>query len=161
MLQNDKIQERTFILLINILNPNERITLKLPLSYWRNLFNANNLKKYTENIHEERIYFFLTALAFNFRLNESLFLFEFSLEYVYNKLLRNNQYPPNWELLVKHTQPLFLQDWDKCKKIRYAIADKIIESKQSVDILHRIIQNSEIRTGFKKAYNKRKNKGFF
>lgn len=161
LLQNNILQKETFVLIVNLLDPNEKTTLNVPLYYWRNLLLDNNIFSYVDDPHEERVNFFFSALAFNFKLKESLFLFEYSLEYVYNRLLKNNQYPLNWELLVKHTQPLFLQDWDKCKKIRYAIADKIIESKLSEDVLHKLIRNSETRKDFKKAYNKRKNKGFF
>ncbi len=157
---NDQISLRLFFLFVDLLNPNDSLTLEISPLHWMRIIEKNDLDFSGKSPQEEKANFFVIAIAFNFPIKESIILLEISFNYVYTTII-NSQYTPNWELLDKHTPDIGYHNWDKGERLRMTIAEKLISADMEAKEIKRFVYGIKDRDDFQKRYKKSKKRGFF
>ena len=158
---NDQISSRLFFLIIDLINPNDNLTLEISPIHWVKIIEKNDIDFSGRSPLEEKANFFLVAIAFNFPIKESIILLEISFNYVYTTIMNAELYTPNWELLDKHTPDLRYHNWDKGERLRMTIAEKLISANMEAKEIKRFVYGKKDREDFQKRYKKSKKSGFF
>lgn len=158
---NDQISSRLFFLIIDLINPNDSLTLEISPIHWIKIIEKNDIDFSGRSPLEEKANFFLVAIAFNFPIKESIILLEVSFNYVYTTIMNAELYTPNWELLDKHTPDLRYYNWDKGERLRMTIAEKLISANMEAKEIKRFVYGKKDREDFQKRYKKSKKSGFF
>lgn len=158
---NDQISSGLFFLIIDLINPNDNLTLDISPRHWMKIIEINHIDFSGRSPIEEKANFFLVAIAFNFPIKESIILLEISFNYVYTTIMKADLYTPNWELLDKHTPDLGYHNWDKGERLRMTIAEKLISANMDAKEIKRFVHRKEDRADFQKRYKKSKKSGFF
>lgn len=158
---NEQISSRLFFLIIDLINPNDSLTLEISPIHWMKIIKKNDIDFSGRSHLEEKANFFLVAIAFNFPIKESIILLEISFNYVYTTIMKAELYTPNWELLDKHTPDLRYHNWDKGERLRMTIAEKLISANMEAKEIKRFVYGKKDREDFQKRYNNSKKSGFF
>jgi|ERR1035437_741693 hypothetical protein len=151
----NRISLKMLRLIIRIVNPNSKNVIKKGASLWmpflETIINNNSIK-------DIEIHVFLTAIAFNFSDEYALRLLKKSFMIVYNAVADNNlDYSLMYPVLC-HTKPLnFWQEWDKCKKLRNALADKFNEAGWGYTHIQEIVRNDSLSQEIKRLCHSRIN----
>lgn len=161
IMNNEDISLRLFFLFTNLLNPNDNLTLEIKPLRWRKIIENNKLCFSGKSSQEERVNYFLLAIAFNYSIKESIVLMEICFDYVYTTIMNAKHYTANWELLDKHTPDLGFHNWDKGERLRMTIVERLISSDMEAGEIKRIVRSKKSRDDFYKRYKKSKKGGFF
>lgn len=134
----NNIDFSTMSLIVKIIDPNSRSVINRGAALWIpfSISAANN------NI-KESIYFhaFLTSLAFNFNDSDAFRLLKNSFSTVYQNIANDTLDYNLISMVLVRTKPLFWQEWDKCKTLRNALADKFNEARWDTSLLIEITKN--------------------
>lgn len=147
------IKLHTSILISKIIDPNSDEIKKRGGSVWLAMSEVSLSSKSKETIY---LHAFLTSIAFNFRDNNSETLLKNSFAIVYNEIANDSLDYNLTSMVLIHTKPLlFWQDWDKCKKLRIALADKFNESDWDHGLIYEIVKDYDLAVEIKKLCKKR------
>jgi len=141
----------TMILIVKTINPNSLTVIKRGTALWMpfsaTIVNNNSI----ESIY---LHAFLTSLAFNFNDFNAFKLLKNSFSIVYNEIANDTLDYKLISMVLLNTKPSFWHDWDKCKKLRNALADKFNEANWDTSLVIEIVKKEscaeEIRTLCKK-----------
>jgi hypothetical protein len=135
----NNINLHTKQLIVKVINPNSRDTKKAGLRLWINFSESIKTLPLKDSIY---IHAFLTSLAFNFNDKEAILLLKNSFSIIYNEIANDKLDYKLMSMVLIHTKPLmFWQDWDKCKKLRNALADKFNEARWEKKYIQLIIDD--------------------
>ena len=132
-----------FHLIPLILNPNSQLIASSDINIWIKLISTNVII----NDYSDRIRFnsFILALSFQRSEENSFKLLSFSFENVYKAALSSQLDYDSWKILEVHTKPLsYWKDWDKCKKLRNALAEKFLDRNWPINYLSKIFSDKEV-----------------
>ncbi len=155
MKSDQDLRPKTISILVDILNPNDKMVVSNGLLPW--LHFLNNLTLTELNMLQIDIHIFCLSLAFNVKSVEAQEVFERTFENVYFALWSNSVDYSLWLNLEVHTKPLgWFKDWDKCKKLINALVDYFINNRYSIKPFISSIHNEELKDRILKQYKKRK-----
>lgn len=127
-------------LITNIIDPNSNNVKKATSSIWEPFLQLNFNQDNDIDVH-----MFLTAVAFNFRDEYAFKMLQTSFLFVYYAFAEDKlNYSHVYDVLY-HTKPLRpWKEWDKCKKLRNALADKFIEARWDKSRIKDIVRNDSL-----------------
>lgn len=137
----NRINFSTMILIVRIINPNSRIVIRRGTGLWMPFSMSAASNKIKESIY---IHAFLTSLAFNFNDSNAFKLLKNSFFIIYNEIADDTLDYKLASMVLEHTKPTFWQDWDKCKKLRNALADKFNEARWDTSLIIDIVRKESL-----------------
>lgn len=137
----NRINFSTMIFIVKILNPNSRIVIRKGIGLWMSFSMSASSNKVKESIY---IHAFLTSLAFNFNDSNAFKLLKNSFFIIYNEIADDTLDYKLSSMVLEHTKPTFWQDWDKCKKLRNALADKFNEARWDTSLIIDIVKKESL-----------------
>ena len=138
----NNINLHTKQLIVKVVNPNSKDIIKAGSKLWINFSESTKTLSLNDSIY---IHAFLTSLAFNFNNKETILLLKNSFNIIYNEIANDKLDYKLMSMVLIHTKPLlFWQDWDKCKKLRIALADKFNEAGWDKDFIAFIVPDFKL-----------------
>lgn len=150
MKKRTQISYRIIQLIIKIVPPQSSIVIRKGSSVW------NSFYKYEATTLPLEYYTYLFVLSYNWQNDANAFLFYRRAFYpIYNALKENTLEYSLWDQIDQFTKPLiFWKEWDKCKKLRNGLIDRMKDEGYSKDILSDFTPDRELNKDLKKLYKK-------
>ncbi len=146
------INKATAKILMSFVSPLSNKVKERGSSIWRpfyDLINSNMDLDY---------YVYLFTLSYNWKNDITAFNYHVASFYPIHKAIANNILADNLLYGVeKFTKPLaFWNEWDKCKKLRNGLVDRMIDERYTEDILYNLTPDSDLNQKLIKTYKKRR-----
>ncbi len=102
-------------------------------------------------------YIYLFILSYNWKFDKIAFSYHVKAFYPIHRALADNQISDNQLYTIeKFTKPLvFWNEWDKCKKLRNGLVDRLIEEGYKEELLYNITPNLDLNEKLVKIYRKK------
>jgi len=151
MKNRTQINYRIIQLIIKMVPPQSSIVIRKGSSVW------NSFYKYEATTLPLEYYTYLFVLSYNWQNDANAFFFYRRAFYpIYNALKESELEHSLWDHIAPFTKPLiFWQEWDKCKKLRNGLIDRMKDEGYSKDILSTFTPDRELNRELKRLYRKR------
>jgi len=147
------INFQTMVLIVKTVNPNSHNVIRRGTEIWMpfSSFIVNNNFKESLYIHA-----FLTSLAFKFNDLNAFILLKNSFIIVYNEMANSTLDYKLISMVFEHIKSSYWHEWDKCKKLRNALADKFNEASWDTSSLIEIVKKESLAKEISLLCKKRK-----
>lgn len=148
--KND-INVKVVSLILKVVSPLSSKVKNAGSPIWKAFYGINDVKLPLE------YYVYLFMLSYNWKNDRIAFKYHLKAFYILHSAIADNRLSDYLLTNVeKFTKPLvFWNEWDKCKKLRNGLVDRMIECGYSEEILYKLTPDKELNEKLIKAYRKR------
>lgn len=120
---------------------------KISSDIWLSLIRNDNGYKY------EEYYVFLFVLAHNWQDNYTVYYLQHAFYPIHEFLRTESLSERGWYKIKKYTEPLFMQEWDKCKKLRKGLVKYLMNCGYNRSVLDKFTPDIKLNKQLRRIWD--------